>query len=63
MPRAELDGFDRHYLDHGLTTTWDGSVTMLAGTGVVVGPRQLDDLHRGARGVRAEWEADHGLEG
>ena len=34
MPRAELDGFDRHYLDHGLTTTWDGSITMLAGTGV-----------------------------
>ena len=34
MPRAELDAFDRHYLDHGLTTTWDGSITMLAGTGV-----------------------------
>ena len=34
MPRAELDAFDRLYLNHGLTTTWDGSVTMLAGTGV-----------------------------
>ena len=34
MPRTELAAFDRHYLDHGLLTTWDGSVTMLAGTGV-----------------------------
>ena len=31
MPRDELDAFDRLYLDHGLVTTWDGSVTMLAG--------------------------------
>ena len=38
MPRAELDAFDRHYLDHGLTTTWDGSITMLAGTGVAEAP-------------------------
>ena len=47
MPRDELDAFDRHYLDHGLPTTWDGSITMLAGTGVGGGTLdQLDDLHR-----------------
>jgi len=64
MPRTELDAFDRHYLNHGLTTTWDGSVTMLAGTGVGGGTlinwmtsiAAPDD-------VRAEWEIDHGLEG
>ncbi len=34
MPHKEVDAFDRLYLDHGLVTTWDGSVTLLAGTGV-----------------------------
>ena len=34
MPTTEVDAFDRLYLDHGLVTTWDGSITMLAGTGV-----------------------------
>ena len=34
MPRDELDAFDRLYLNHGLLATWDGAVTMLAGTGV-----------------------------
>ena len=51
MPRDELAAFDRLYLNHGLVTTWDGSVTMLAGTGVGGGTLdQLDDRARGARG-------------
>ncbi len=49
MPRDELDAFDRLYLDHGLLSTWDGSVTMLAGGGVGGGTLgQLDDVHRRA---------------
>jgi len=64
MPANELDAYDRLYLNHGLLTTWDGSVTMLAGTGVGGGTlvnwmtsiAAPDD-------VRAEWARDHGLEG
>ena len=64
MPRAELDAFDRHYLNHGLTTTWDGSVTMLAGTGVGGGTLiNWMTCIPAPENVRAEWEADHGLEG
>ena len=64
MPRAELDAFDRHYLNHGLTTTWDGSVTMLAGTGVGGGTLvNWTTSIQAPDDVRAEWEADHGLEG
>ena len=64
MPATELDGFDRLYLNHGLTSTWDGSITMLAGTGIGGGTlinwmtcvRTPDD-------VRAEWEAGHCIDG
>ena len=28
MPRDELAAFDDLYLNHGLLTTWDGSVTI-----------------------------------
>jgi choline dehydrogenase-like flavoprotein len=64
MPTDELDAYDRFYLDHGLLTTWDGSVTMLAGTAVGGGtvvnwmtsiPAPVD--------VRAEWAAVHGIDG
>jgi choline dehydrogenase-like flavoprotein len=64
MPTDELDAYDRLYLDHGLLTTWDGSVTMLAGTAVGGGtvvnwmtsiPAPMD--------VRAEWAAEHGIDG
>jgi hypothetical protein len=63
MPTDELGAYDRLYLDHGLLTTWDGSVTMLAGTAVGGGtvvnwmtsiPAPVD--------VRAEW-AEHGIDG
>ena len=57
MPRAELDGFDRHYLNHGLTTTWDGSVTMLAGTGVGGGTLvNWMTCIAAPEDVRVEWE-------
>ena len=38
MPRTELDAFSRLYLNHGLLATWDGAISMLAGSGVGVGP-------------------------
>jgi len=64
MPRTEVDAFDRHYLNHGLLTTWDGTVTMLAGTGVGGGTLiNWMTCIRAPDAVRAEWEADHGLEG
>jgi len=64
MPRGELEGFDRLYLDHGLTATWDGSVTILAastvGGGTVINWMTCvpppDD-------VRRDWTARHGIEG
>ena len=34
MPAGELEAFDRLYLDRGLVSTWDGSVTILAGAAV-----------------------------
>ncbi len=63
MPRAELDAFDRHYLDHGLTTTWDGSITMLAGAGVGGGTliNWMTCIDAPAS-VRDGWEHEHGLE-
>ncbi len=64
MPRSELDAFDRLYLDHGLTASWDGSVSILAGAGVgggttinwmtsIVAP---DPVRRG-------WVRAHGIDG
>ena len=32
MPTDELSAYDRLYLDHGLTSTWDGSISILAGS-------------------------------
>ena len=64
MPRTELAAFDRHYLDHGLLTTWDGSVTMLAGTGVGGGTLvNWMTCISAPESVRTEWATDHGLEG
>jgi choline dehydrogenase-like flavoprotein len=64
LPRDEVDAYRRLYLNHGLLTTWDGSVTMLAGTAVGGGTvvnwmtciAVPDD-------VRAEWARDHGIDG
>jgi choline dehydrogenase-like flavoprotein len=64
MPRDELDAFGRLYLNYGLLSTWDGAVTMLAGSGVGGGTLVnwmtcLDAPEE----VRIEWARDHGLDG
>src|SRR4029078_285140 len=64
LPADELDAYGRGYLNHGLLTTWDGSITMLAGTAVGGGTlvnwmtsiAAPDD-------VRADWAREHGLDG
>ena len=64
MPRDELDAFGRLYLNHGLLSTWDGAITMLAGSGVGGGTlvNWMTSLDAPAE-VRAEWVRDHGLDG
>ena len=64
MPRDELDAFDRLYLEHGLLSTWDGAVQMLAGTGVGGGTtiNWMTSIDAPAY-VREEWSSGHGLEG
>ena len=64
LPADELDAYSRVYLNHGLLTTWDGAITMLAGTAVGGGTlvnwmtsiAAPDD-------VRADWARDHGIDG
>ena len=64
LPTDEMDAYDRVYLNHGLLTTWDGSITMLAGAAVGGGTlvnwmtciAAPDD-------VRVDWARDHGLDG
>ncbi|MEO5703830.1 MAG: GMC family oxidoreductase [Candidatus Limnocylindrales bacterium] len=64
MPRDELDAFGRLYLNYGLLSTWDGAITMLAGSGVGGGTlvNWMTCLDAPAE-VRAEWARDHGLDG
>jgi choline dehydrogenase-like flavoprotein len=63
MPRDELSAFDRVYLDHGLLTTWDGSLTMLAGAAVGGGTLvNWMTCLPASDSVRTEWEREHGLE-
>jgi choline dehydrogenase-like flavoprotein len=64
MPTDELDAFGRLYLNHGLLTTWDGSVTMLAGTAVGGGTlvNWMTCLPAPAW-VRDDWSRSHGIEG
>jgi len=64
MPRDELAAYDGLYLNHGLLTTWDGSVTILAG-GAVGGGTTVNwmtciDV---PADVRAEWAREHGVDG
>ena len=64
MPTNELDAFDRLYLNHGLLATWDGSITMLSGSGVGGGTLvNWMTCIDAPEAVRAEWAADHGLGG
>lgn len=64
MPRTELDAFSRLYLNHGLLATWDGWISILAGSavggGTVVNWTTSIDA---PRSVRREWARDHGLDG
>jgi len=64
MPRDELDAYGRLYLNHGLLSTWDGSITMLAGSGVGGGTlvNWMTSLDA-PEDVRAEWATEHGLDG
>ncbi len=64
MPRSEIDAFDRLYLDHGLTATSDGSVSILAGTGVGGGTTINWMTSIAAPDpVRWGWVRAHGIEG
>jgi choline dehydrogenase-like flavoprotein len=63
MPRREVDAFAQLYLDRGLLSTWDGSVTLLAGAAVGGGTlvnwmTSIDS----PEDVRVEWATEHGLE-
>ena len=64
MPRDELDAYGRLYLNHGLLSTWDGAITLLAGSGVGGGTlvNWMTCLDAPAD-IRAEWAARHGLDG
>jgi choline dehydrogenase-like flavoprotein len=64
MPTDELDAFSRLYLNHGLLTTWDASLTLLAGSGVGGGTlvNWMTTIEAPAS-VRAAWRRDHGLDG
>lgn len=64
MPRDELDAYGRLYLNHGLLSTWDGAITMLAGSGVGGGTlvNWMTCLDIPAD-IRTEWASDHGLDG
>ena len=64
MPRDELDAYGRLYLNYGLLSTWDGAITMLAGSGVGGGTlvNWMTCLDA-PTDVRAEWVREHGLEG
>lgn len=64
MPRDELAAYDRLYLNHGLVTTWDGSVTMLAGTGVGGGTLiNWMTTIEAPPDVREDWSRRHGIPG
>ena len=64
MPTDELSAYDRLYLDHGLTSTWDGAVSILAasvvGGGTTVNWMTCIPVQEA---IRREWATDHGLDG
>ena len=62
MPGNEMDAYDRLYLNHGLVSTWDGSITMLAGSAVgggtlinwmttIEAPASVRDIWAGVHGI------------
>ncbi len=62
MPRDELTGFDQLYLAHGLSATWDGAFTLLAGSAVGGGTlvNWMTSIPASEL-VRHEWATEHGL--
>jgi choline dehydrogenase-like flavoprotein len=64
MPTDELAAYDRLYLDHGLTSTWDGAISILAGS-VVGGGTTVNWMTSipVQPAIRAEWAREHGLDG
>ncbi len=64
MPRTEMEAFSRLYLNHGLLSTWDASVSLLAGSavggGTLVNWMTCIDA---PVAVRSEWASRHGLDG
>lgn len=64
MPTDELTAYDRMYLDHGMTATWDGSVSILAGA-VVGGGTTVNWMTSipVQPAIRAEWAAADGIDG
>jgi choline dehydrogenase-like flavoprotein len=64
MPRDEMAGFHQLYLNQGLTATWDGAVTLLAG-GAVGGGTLVNWMTciDSPPDVRADWARDHGIAG
>jgi choline dehydrogenase-like flavoprotein len=64
MPTDELAAYGRLYLDHGLTSTWDGAISILAGS-VVGGGTTVNWMTSipVQPAIRAEWARDHGLDG
>ena len=64
MPRTELDAFSRLYLNHGLLATWDGAISLLAGSGVGGGTLvNWMTCIDAPEAVRKEWAFEHGLDG
>jgi choline dehydrogenase-like flavoprotein len=63
MPRDEMDAFGRLYLNHGLLSTWDGAVTILAGSAVGGGTlvNWMTTIAAPAS-VREAWRVEHGLD-
>ncbi|HEX7474176.1 MAG TPA: GMC family oxidoreductase N-terminal domain-containing protein, partial [Candidatus Limnocylindrales bacterium] len=64
MPTDELAAYDRMYLDHGMTATWDGSVSILAAS-VVGGGTTVNWMTSipVQPAVRTEWAGADGIDG
>ncbi len=64
MPGDEMDAFARLYLNHGLLSTWDGAVTMLAGSAVGGGTLvNWMTTIEAPQAVRERWRHEHGIDG
>jgi choline dehydrogenase-like flavoprotein len=64
MPRNEVDAYQTLYLNRGLVATWDGSISLLAGSAVGGGTliNFMTALEAPAA-VRAMWATVHGIDG